>query len=364
MQRRRRGHLSIAGSSARALARPLREHTQLFIGGEASVRRTLVVRVALVLSLLLAVVLLFWLDRDGLRDNLDGAVSFVDVVYFSMVTVTTVGYGDIVPVTPRARLIDAALVTPIRLFIWLIFLGTAYQLVIQRLIEDIRMRRLQSTLQDHVVICGFGHGGRSAARELVSRGLAPGSVLVIDPARPALEAAAEAGLIGLLGDATQEQTLRQAMVETARAVFVCTGRDDTTVLIVLTVRHLYPTVRIVAMVQEEENDKIIRHSGADVTVLPSHLGGVLAADSLESANLAGYVMDLISAGGRVTLVEREARPEDVGRALREVADGLVLRVNRGAEVVGFWEQDVRIRAGDRLVLIVHGEGRGGVASGN
>ena len=50
-----------------------------------------------------------WLDRGGLRDNLDGVVSFLDVLYFTMVTVTTVGYGDIVPVTPQARMFDTFL---------------------------------------------------------------------------------------------------------------------------------------------------------------------------------------------------------------------------------------------------------------
>ena len=95
-------------------------------------------------ALFLIVIAVFWFDRDGLRDHADGSISFTDVVYFTMVSVTTVGYGDIVPVTRQARLVDAMLVTPIRLFIWLIFIGTAHQLVLQRLIEEFRMRRLQA----------------------------------------------------------------------------------------------------------------------------------------------------------------------------------------------------------------------------
>src|SRR5262245_56482818 len=127
---------------------------RIFIGGELSVRRTLAFRSAIMVLLYLLVIVVFWLDRDGLRDNMDGNITFTDVVYFTMVSVTTVGYGDIVPVTTAARIIDSLLVTPIRLFIWLIFIGTAYQLVLQRLIEDFRMRRLQSRLHDHVIICG------------------------------------------------------------------------------------------------------------------------------------------------------------------------------------------------------------------
>src|SRR5690606_31073775 len=88
----------------------------------------LVWRVALVFGLIALVLLIHWIGRDGLKDTLDNNISFVDVLYFTTVTVTTVGYGDIVPVSPEARLFEAILVTPIRLFVWLIFLGTAYNL--------------------------------------------------------------------------------------------------------------------------------------------------------------------------------------------------------------------------------------------
>jgi voltage-gated potassium channel len=323
---------------------------RLFVGGELSVRRTLLIRAGLLAMLFLLVIAVFWFDRDGLRDHSDGEISFSDVVYFTMVSVTTVGYGDIVPVTRQARIVDALLVTPIRLFIWLIFVGTAYQLVLQRFIEDFRMRRLQSQLHDHVIICGYGHSGRCAAAELVARGIDKRQIFIVDIDRARLEAAAEHGHVGILSDARNEQTLREAMLPTARALFVCTDRDDTNVLIVLTARHLSPTVRIVARVEEAENEKLVRQSGANATVLPSRVGGILMADSLESSALAAYVMDLITAGGRVMLVEREARPEDVGHLPTELND-LIVRVMRGNESYGFWQPDARIQPGDRLMVI-------------
>jgi len=91
-------------------------------------------------------------------------------------------------------------------------------------------------------------------------------------------------------------------------VLVCTRRDDTTVLIVLTVRNLYSDVRIVAMVQEQENEKLVRQRSTSATVMPSKVGGILLADSLTTSNLAAYVLDLITAGGRVSLIERDAVP--------------------------------------------------------
>ena len=323
---------------------------RLFIGGERSVRRTLVLRACLVVFLFVLVILVIWLDRDGLRDNADNAISFVDVVYFTMVSVTTVGYGDIVPVTDQARLVDALFVTPIRLFIWLVFIGTAYQLVLQRLIEDFRMRRLQARLQGHVVLVGYGHSGRCAAAELVARGTDKQHILIVDLNQARIEDAAEHGYIGILGDASREETLRQTMLDRARVLLVCTDRDDTNVLITLTARNLAPKVRIIARVEEAENDKLLRQSGANSTVLPSRVGGILMADSVESSHLAAYVMDLISAGGQVTLVEREPHPEEIGKRPIE-SQSLIVRVVRDQEPHSIWDTEVRIQPGDKLIVM-------------
>ena len=323
---------------------------RVFVGGERSVQRTLVLRSGVVVALFLVVIAVFWFDRDGLRDHVDGSISFADVVYFTMVSVTTVGYGDIVPVTRQARLVDAVLVTPIRLFIWLIFIGTAYQLVLQRLIEDFRMRRLQARLQQHVVVVGYGHSGRCAAAELVARGFDKGRILIVDVDHTRLEHAAEHGYVGILGDASREETLREAMLTSAQALLICTDRDDTNVLITLTARHLSRDIRIVARVEEAENDKLLRQSGASSTVLPSRVGGILMADSVESAHLAAYVMDLISAGGQVMLAERDPKPEEIGRRPADVGQSLIVRVIRGERTFGFWEH-VDIQAGDKLIVI-------------
>ena len=92
---------------------------------------TLLMRISAALVLVGIALAGHWLDRDGLRDNTDGVVSFLDVVYFTMITVTTVGYGDIVPVTDRARIFDTFVVTPVRVFVWLIFLGSAYSFLLR-----------------------------------------------------------------------------------------------------------------------------------------------------------------------------------------------------------------------------------------
>jgi voltage-gated potassium channel len=324
----------------------------LFTRIEASPKKTIAVRLGLVVLLISLVVSIFWWDRSGLKDTVDSEISFRDIIYFTMVTITTVGYGDIVPVSDRARLIDSLFVTPIRIFIWFIFLGTAYEFVIQKMMEDYRMSQLAHQLVDHLVICGYGHSGSIAAKEMLAKGHPAKKIAIIDVSEGVLREAAEAGFIGLRGDATREDIIRKAQVEKAKAVVVSAGRDDTTVLIVLTVRHLNPHVRIIASVKEEENLKLVKQGGADVIVAPAKVGGYLLADAVERRYTADYLFDLMTAKGRVCLTERLAEPAEIDLTMSEVKDGLVVRVYREGEEIGFWETEHnRIQEGDLLLII-------------
>lgn len=330
---------------------PAHRSRVLYTKAPVSPERMLFNRAALVLLLVGLVMAMLWFDRDGLKDQIDGHISFADVVYFTMITVTTVGYGDIVPVSERARVLDALFVTPVRIFIWFIFLGTAYQFVIQKVWEGFRMSRLRERLADHVVICGFGQSGSVAANEIVARGTPPDKIVVLDISEECMREAAETGYIGLHGDPTQERMLMDAGIEKAKAAIISLGRDDTTVLTVLTIRHMNPKLKIIASVWEEENVKLVRQAGANVTILPSQVNGYLLADSVSNWYTADYVLDLLTSDGRVTFSERVARPEDVGKSMRDVSGSMVVRVYRNGKAIGFWESDNTIQHGDLLLVI-------------
>jgi len=316
-------------------------------------------RVGLVFGLIGLVLLIHWIGRDGLRDNLDNQISFVDVLYFTTVTVTTVGYGDIVPVSPEARLFEALLVTPIRLFVWLIFLGTAYNLFFRNIVYRWRMARIQADLHNHIVVTGFGTSGAEAVRELLARAVDPREIVVVDPVEKALVEAEALGCNVLCGDSTRDRTLKDVAIHRARTLIVSAGRDDTSILITLTARHLAPRLPISIVVRNEDNELPARQAGATTVINPVSFAGLLLAGSTSGKHIADYMADLAASGGRVKLNERFVAPDEIGKPLSAIRSGLGVRIYREDRAIGFWEDDAdKLQTGDLIIEIVQGEEAG------
>ncbi len=226
--------------------KPLRRAVKLPVWGDLGIR------LGLALLLIAIVVMIHWWDREGLVDNLDGEVSFLDVIYF-MISITTTGFGDIAPISDRARLVEAVIVTPIRFAVFFIFVGTAYNFIIKRSWEKWRMARIQEQLSQHIVVLGFGISGSQAVDELIERGTDPSCIVVIDPSEDRLHDAESLGCNVMAADATRDETLKAVHINQAANVLVSAGRDDTSILIVLTVRALAPYVPISVVVRADAN---------------------------------------------------------------------------------------------------------------
>ncbi|WP_052207872.1 potassium channel family protein [Croceibacterium mercuriale] len=290
------------------------------------------------LFLVFVVVLIHWLDRDGLVDNYDGHISFLDVVYFTMISITTTGFGDIAPVSTQSRLVEAVLVTPIRFAVIFIFVGAAYNFVIKRSWEKFRMDRIQDQLTNHYVVLGFGVSGAESVAELVARGTDPRCIVVMDMNRDRLAQAEEMGCNVIEADATRDEHLMAVRIAQAQTVLVSAGRDDSSILIVLTVRHLAPDVPISVVVRAEDNELLARQAGANNVINPVRFTGLLLAGSAQGAHIADYLMDLASVGGRVQLVERPVMAEEVGKPMNQLANGgYAVRIYRNEQAIGFWE---------------------------
>lgn len=327
---------------------PLRRAVRVPLWGDLGIR------LGLALLLIMSVVMIHYLDREGLRDSHDGQVSFLDVVYFTMISITTTGFGDIAPISDRARLIEAVIVTPVRFAVLFIFVGTAYNFIIKRSWEKFRMARIQKQLTDHVVVLGFGISGSEAVSELIERGTDPGNIVVMDPSEERLQLAEELGCNVICADAARDESLMAVRIAEAQTVLVSAGRDDTSILIVLTVRHLAPTVPISVVVRAADNELLARQAGANNVINPVRFTGLLLAGSAQGAHIADYLADLASVTGHVQLVERPVLPAEIGQPLSRLASGgQGLRIYRAGRAIGFWESEAdALQPGDVVVEIL------------
>ena len=316
--------------------------------------RAIGLRFAIALSLVLVNWLLVVIERNSYTDNHDGVVSVVDALYYTTVTLTTTGYGDITPVTTSARLVNALVVTPMRLLFVVVLVGTTIQALTERSREQFRLARWRSRVRDHVVVFGYGTKGRNAVRALLLQGHPREAVVVVDTDPAAVAEATRAGFVAVQGPATNREVLREALIDRAKVVIVAVARDDTAVLTTLAVRRLAPHVTVVAAAREADNAELLEQSGATSVIVSSETAGRLLGLATDSPETVGVIEDLVSFGHGIDLVERPVRDEEIGCSPTELAHP-VLAVIRDGKTLRYDDDAVAtLAAGDRIVHVQAG----------
>src|SRR3954447_6305967 len=305
------------------------------------------------IGILVFTVLIVFVDREGYIDQTDpkGTVNMVDSIYYTTVTLSTTGYGDIAPVSDRARLVNAFIITPLRIAFLVLLIGTTLEVLASQGREMFRAARWRKNMDKHVVVIGYGTKGRSAVDTLVSNGLSRDSVVVVDPGSVAQEEAHADGLAVVTGDATRREMLRRAGVDRAQQVIITTARDDTTVLATLTVRQLNPDTYIVAAVREQDNVPLVRQSGADSVITSSDAVGRLLGLASFSPNLGSVMEDLLTHGEGLEVAQRDLLVSEFGKAPQSLPDQ-VIAVVRDEKVYRYFAPTVTLLAGgDQLIVV-------------
>lgn len=312
--------------------------------------RLLVTRLIIALAVLVVSTLIVYLDRDGYRDSAGGELSWLDSLYYATVSLSTTGYGDIVPITPSARLLSVILITPLRLVFLLVLVGTTLEVLTATVRAQARSQRWRKRVRDHTVVVGYGTKGRSSLLALCDAGVPVTQFVVVetDPERARL--ATEDGAASVNGDATLTRVLQRAEAGRAARIIVATQRDDTNVLVTLTARQLTRTATIVAAVGEAENESLLLTAGANSVVVSSATAGRLLGVSALSPATGQIAHDLLSVGTGLELVERPAEQRDTSRILPSTED-LVLAVVRDGRVLVYGRDELSVVAGDRLVVV-------------
>lgn len=313
-------------------------------------------RGGIAVSCILLTTALVYLGRYGYADTQDpgGVITLLDAFYFATVSLSTTGYGDIVPVSEINRFISAVIITPMRVIFLIVLVGSTLEVLTRRTTEQYRENHWRKRVNGHTIIVGFGVKGRSAAQALIDNGTLPEQILVIAPDEAAVKDATALGCIGVVGDGRRDDVLERACVSTAARAIVATDSDDKAVLMTLNIRRLAPQASVVAAVRESQHAPILRQSGANAVITTAEAAGRLMGISLISPTAGELMEDLLDPGQGLEFCERAVTAAEVGHHVGLLANSgeMVLAIKRGDLILRFDEIGKSPMALDDIVVVI------------
>jgi voltage-gated potassium channel len=286
-------------------------------------------------------------------------VPVVDALYMTVITISTVGYGEVVPLGPAGRMFTIGLIVS--------GVGTAFYLLVsiaELLIEGhlrdflgrTAMQHRVDRLSEHVIVCGFGRFGRVVAEELGQAGLA---VVIVDADAAKEPELVRAGVPYLIGSALSDEVLDRAGIRRARAIVVATASDSDNVFVTLSAREKNPAIRIHARGESDGGLRRLRLAGADQVISAYQTGGLRMAAAIARPSVVDFLE--IAMPGRGEEVDLEEIRVDRGSTFVGAAIQAIERDSPRLRVVALKRTDEAIRIvpeptslvrdGDHLLVI-------------
>ncbi len=289
--------------------------------------------------------------------------SLLDSLYVAAQTVTTVGYGDLTPVTRNGRIFSTVFMLAgvgIVLYALTVTVQTIVQSELVATFGQRRQSRKMSKLRNHFIICGAGRVGSHLIRGLLGT---EETFIVIERNPQNVAELTDLGVIVLVRDATLEESLREAGVEHARGLAACLPNDADNVYVVLTARDLNPKLHIVARAVEEQAEAKLIRAGANRVVAPTIIGGHRMAMALTKPAVDDFLGSITANKLELAFEQVEVDPSSnlVGRRLSETnirseLDIVVVSIRRSDGQILFNPSgEAIIENGDILIAIGHAE---------
>lgn len=263
--------------------------------------------------------------------------SFIDALFMTVITITTVGYGTVKKLTEIGTMFTIFLIIASFITVALIVQNFSRYISDGELSKRLKIRKIKKMMkntENHVIICGYGLNGSHAAIELLNVGE---KVVVIDKNVDITENAEIHGVkaIFINGDARNEEVLIEAKIHNAKALITALHLDADNLYVVLTARELNPDLKIISRAAEDSAERKLRRAGADFVILPDSVGGIRMAKLVFEPGVIEFLEHIVAKSGiSVNLVEidcKDIKAELFGKSLSE----LDIRKKSGANIIGF-----------------------------
>ena len=265
--------------------------------------------------------------------------SFVDALYMTVITITTVGFGEVKPFTPEEKIFTVFLIlTSISVFGYAVSIFSEY-LVSGRLFEQFKHKKVEKqikSLKGHTIVCGYGRNGKQAILKLNNYNK---NLVVVEKDKERIAELDQEGVLNIHGDATLDETLLRAGISTAANLITALPSDADNLFVVLTVSQLNDKCKIISRASDESSYGKLKIAGANNVIMPDKLGGDHMASLVVTPDVIEFV-DRLTIEGETTANLEEIAVQDLPKKyVNKTILDLDLRRETGCTVIGIRNPD-------------------------
>ena len=278
-------------------------------------------------------ILLFFTGVFGFK--LMSGYSWIDAVYMTVITVTTVGFGEVQPLDPQAKIFTVFLILTS-----VVIVGYAFKIITEYIISrndisELKHKKMQKqidSLSNHIIICGFGRNGKQAAKKLIMH---KRSFVVIESNKELIEKHQNDTILFVWGNANEDEVLQLAGVDRAECLISALPSDSDNVFVVLSARQMNTNIRIISRASNESSYSKLKLAGANNVILPDKIGGDHMASLVVVPDLLEFIDNLSIIGNGSINIEEIAAEELYDTSVIKTIQDLQLRKNTGCSVIGY-----------------------------
>lgn len=261
--------------------------------------------------------------------------SWIDAFYMTVITITTVGYGEVMPLSPSEKVFVSLLIIS-SIFIVGYAISVITEYILSKNTGILRQKKLQkklASMHNHIIICGYGRNGKQVAQKLMAYNR---PYVIIEKDESVIERFYDENTLFILGDAIEDEILVKAGIEKASTLICATPSDADNLFVVLSARQMNKNLKIISRASEETSYKKMKLAGADNVIMPAKIGGDHMASLVVVPDLVEFLDNLTVSGKEESINVEQIPFEKMCPDGKELAiHDLDVRKKTGCSIIGY-----------------------------